>query len=179
MRVLHLGRPEWNEGDVLSTEHWSQSHYWEARRNGTFAKPLPDLGPLSALFTSIGPFLEMAGKSSEVLKEYVFEDARRRLFDAKPSRWRCIFAVPAASSEDEAVNTLRAMNLLSGGKNLVLLELLGDRIHYGDSRLLNCNANYVVEIERFAQQYWAAEGTPDELLYEGPFRVERIVRRDV
>ncbi len=187
MKVLHLGRPEWTEGMVLSTDQWPCSAYWHARRVGTFQKVLPtDLGealakeifPDPVRLTVIAPLLQMVAKTApiaEILKEYVFEDARQRAFDAKPSRWRALFALPEECNEVEAAEILRRMSLLGARRPLVELELLDGRVHRGASALLNCNSGAPVEIEAMATRYWTGEGQIDEVLYEGAFRIGRIV----
>ncbi|MBX3231455.1 MAG: hypothetical protein KIT84_10955 [Labilithrix sp.] len=172
MKVLHLGWSVWNEGQQLSTarpeSRWS--YYWQGRRTGQM------------------PFAGTGKAAMDVLKEYVFEEVRRSDFKAAPSRQRCLFAFPPqVLREDEAVATLESMALVRSPtvqafwkkgvwKVLMELELAGGAVHIGDSKLLDCSHLTVEQIETEAGKYWRGEGNTDELLYEGPFRVTRMVK---
>ncbi|MEY8199250.1 MAG: DUF2441 domain-containing protein [Gammaproteobacteria bacterium] len=174
----------------LSTEHWDVSHYWKSKEDPN-SNPL-DISPVMqllelALSEVMSPdqsrsSIETIKKSmigykytSELLKEFTFEEVRKEFFPDRPSRKRCMFALPEGSD----IELFRAKFGLTKQvrKNVVLIEPINgaSNVFVADALLLNCNTLPVEEIREKARAYWNGSGTMSlpEVLIEGEFQIIR------
>lgn len=119
--------------------------------------------------------------SSELLKEYIFEEIRTGEFPQVPSRMRCLFLFEAEQAED-AEGYMQEMGIELMGKSLIKVEPVESECvtHRTDAKLLDVNLSKQPEIAAAARKYW--QGTTDsvelpEVLLEGSFVIREIVRK--
>ena len=172
--------------------NWEVSNYWQCKLDGSFLndfepfKGLPErmLNVLNGLHEEereeIGRFLLHAKYSSELLKEYIFEEIRACEFPQVSSRMRCLFLFEAEQDEDAEVY-LQNMGFELRGKFLIKVEPVDGKsvTHRNDARLLDVNIGKQPEIAAVARKYW--QGTtlsvePPEVLLEGSFVIREIVQ---
>ncbi len=158
------------------TSSWEFSNYWTQRMDGTahrerVMKDGAEHQPVANLLKQNGVDLGSLLHHAECKKELAFEFVRAREFSAKPSRSRCIFLTTAE------VDPLRVLKRMGFEQYLTTRALLrieiaeSGKMHSGDSSFLNCNLLTTDRIFAKARSFWAGEGSPDEILYEGAFKV--------
>jgi hypothetical protein len=113
---------------------------------------------------------------SELLKEYIFEDIRRKEFVEKPSRQDCMFLFPLEVDINDFARNL-GYNL--NDRTIIEVETLNEeQIHFADLTLLNVNIHNHNEKEEAARLYWSGTNKRNletEILYRGQFRVTKII----
>lgn len=178
------------------------SCYWQSQLDGSdtrsfdplacfFQEPLDNIEPeaikvIKAVLEGLGMLeglrsLSLELKySSQLLKEYIFEDIRASEFSQLPSRKRCMFLVEAEEAED----CLRKMGFEGSslcGYSLIKVEpIKGDSItHRTDAKLLDINLARQPDIADRARKYWQGTSDPIELsevLLEGSFIIRKIIK---
>lgn len=169
------------------------SHYWQSQLDGSDTRSFDPLACFpQELLDNIRPkeveeflrFLSLELKySSQLLKEYIFEDIRASEFPQLPSRKRCMFLFEAEQTK-EAEGYLRKMNSersILCGRSLIKVEpIKGDSItHRTDAKLLDINLARQPDIADRARKYWQGTSDPIELsevLLEGSFIIRKIIK---
>lgn len=131
------------------------------------------------LFNSIKPILQHEKYASELLKEYIFEEVRERVFTSLPSRKRCMFLykpIPNFNYKEYAQN----MGFDISKYNLYEIELVDNnhKIHKAEMSLLNCNLSNHDELVKRAKKYWQGTekyGLDTEILFEGSFKINNVL----
>lgn len=187
--MLHL--TNWDllkidEKNIYATPN-DLSNYWKNKLKGDWVSPDFSLNFLDGLIKLIPDFEQFKqsliesfnhGKySSELLKEYIFEDVRCNSFPNLPSRKNCLFAFPEDSNIQEMRNRFDLSEKLY--PNIVRIE--GVEKEYNsvvvDANLLNCNMSKFDKITEFAFQYWSGEKINEplfEILFQGKFKVTKL-----
>ena len=166
------------------------SCYWQSQLDGSDTRSFDPLACFpQELLDNIRPkeveeFLRSLSLelkySSQLLKEYIFEDIRASEFPQLPSRKRCMFLVEAEEAED----CLRKMGFEGSslcGYSLIKVEpIKGDSItHRTDAKLLDINLARQPDIADRARKYWNGTSDPIELsevLLEGSFIIRKIIK---
>ena len=125
-------------------------------------------------------FLLHAKYSSELLKEYIFEEIRASEFPQVPSRMRCLFLFEAEHDKDAEVY-LQKMGYSLTERSLIKVEPVNGKsaTHRTDAKLLDVNLSKQPEVAAAARKYWQGTSDPVELpevLLEGSFVISEIVR---
>lgn len=122
--------------------------------------------------------VKLAKYSSELLKEYIFEEVRQNKFPDKPSRKNCIFCL----SENCDISDMREKYNLNEQLRPTVVKIEGIenefKILVCDSNLLNCNIYKFNEIESYAIKYWSGNVTSTpliEILFFGKFKIVEIL----
>ena len=172
--------------------NWEVSNYWKCKLDGSF---LIDFEPFRGLtkwmlnvlnglhkadLEEIRRFLLHAKYSSELLKEYIFEEIRTSEFPQVPSRMRCLFLFEAEHDKDAEVY-LQKMGYSLTGRSLIKVEPVDGKsaTHRTDAKLLDVNLSKQPEVAAAARKYWQGTSDPVELpevLLEGSFVISEIVR---
>ncbi|AND39635.1 DUF2441 domain-containing protein [Cytobacillus oceanisediminis] len=115
------------------------------------------------------------GIGLKMLREYVFEDIRSKLFPELPSRQTCLWVVPMKKAED----IIYWKTQLDVDRQFILLELTGKVFSTDESHLHIRPENFrnIKELEGKAKDYWGAEpgDSVEENLFEGKFKVLEIL----
>lgn len=169
------------------------SCYWQSQLNGSDTRSFDPLACFpQELLDNIRPkeveetlrFLSLELKySSQLLKEYIFEDIRASEFPRLPSRKRCMFLIDAEQAEG-AEDCLRKMNFegsIPCGRSLIKVEpIKGESItHRTDAKLLDINLARQSDIADRARKYWSGTSDPIELsevLLEGSYIIRKIIK---
>ena len=169
---------------------WEVSNYWQGRLDGSFLvdddpfkiMPREMLNVLKALQLeeALRPLLLHLQYSSQLLKEYIFEEVRASEFPQVPSRKRCMFLFEAEQDED-AEAYLQKMGFELKGKSLIKVEPIEDNsvTHRTDAKLLDVNLSKQPEIATAARKYWHGTNQPAELpevLLEGLFIIREVIK---
>lgn len=139
------------------------SNYWEAQIRAEEKKELGGGIPPERLM--------------QLRNECIFDAVRRKYYDDKPSRMRCIFLFDEDLSYQKYAKNIKMHTY----ENLNLLEVEVVDPHYllrTDMRFLNRKTQVFNEIVDIAHAYW--KGTEDihintEVLYEGYYRILKFV----
>jgi Protein of unknown function (DUF2441) len=165
---------------VVDTGAWPESTYWGTKVGSRDwcrlpAQPDGSVRVGNVLFSPSHEMVELLRQlkyTSELLKEYVFEEVRQREFRELPSRRRCMYFLDASNDPDEyaAKNGMTNRPLLYG------VEVLRGRLHRGKLAALNCNVRLHGEVIEHARRFWThADPAPDtEVLFEGICRLRRL-----
>jgi len=171
-----------------------QSNYWRSIREGAF---VTDFKPPETLMLVVNgssklriqvpditrpldQVLQDGKYTTQVLKEYVFEEVRRTEFPEKPSRKRCMFLF------DLDLDPLAYASRFGwDAEKMALLEVeIGrerGRLHRGHLSALNVSTHRVPAYEDAARAFWGQEPAPgdedSEILYEGAIRITRVLRQ--
>ena len=120
--------------------------------------------------------------SSQLLKEYIFEDIRASEFPNLPSRKRCMFLFDGKQDKEEAKVLSAKMFGASylSGRSLINIEVVNGKsiIHRTDATLLDVNVRKQPEIVEAARKYWT--GTNEsierhEVILEGSYIICEII----
>jgi hypothetical protein len=165
-------------GKVLTAE-WEVSNYWKQKLTKGWVLPfkLPDNVVVNG--TKLSDFSDVLnhGKyTSELLKEYVFEEIRSTEYPSKPNRRRCLFAFSTAHDPDEYAKRL---GFERARYRLIEIRALDDaRTHCGDMVHLNTNLSDYTGLAEAARRYWGGadeRSATSELLLEGKFELIRLL----
>lgn len=182
--MLHISREShWKIGDIIFAGE-DENQFWKICKNFS---PLIEVGkqkiPLFEMFDRYQSFdvtenninllyHHLKRISREVafyIREQVFEDVRKKMFDSLPSRQKCIWL-----TDSENLDYWKTMS--EQKKFLLTLELNGD-IFCGDDQWLTADTLSSVEYEKRALHYWNGEygNTPrKEYLFYGQAIVKDI-----
>jgi hypothetical protein len=182
---------------TYDTVSWDYSYYWKTRLEGLQIKEknvkdhldklfsiLPDNLVLSNDTTlkeyfieNFNPVFSQLAYSSELLKEYIFEEIRQEEFSELPSRKRCMFLFDCNVDYKEYASM---MNFDLTKYNLLEIEVIDDdsKIFSGDISLLDCNSEAHRKITENARKYWTGidrNNVKAEVLFEGYFKINNII----
>lgn len=195
MSQVYFHFTTWQMNSNLVGQHcqtsWNVSNYWRSKLDGSFlidfepfkgfpARILDVLNGLQEEGDEIRMLLSHEMYSSELLKEYIFEEIRACEFPQVPSRKRCMFLFEAEQDQDAVIYSQK-MGIKLTGKSLIKVEPVDSECvtHRTDAKLLDVNLSKQPEIAAAARKYW--HGTTDsvelpEVLLEGSFVIRDIVR---
>jgi hypothetical protein len=110
--------------------------------------------------------------TSEVLKEYVFDEVRAVEFPRLPSRRRCMFLLDEVHDPEAYAAAIG----FADHAHLYRVEVISGRLHRGDLAELRCNMQLQGEIAEHARRYWRGVpvGLSAEVLFEGICRGIKI-----
>ena len=183
MRCFHF--TSWDIAEInLDKSHyteWDKSYYWRQKLKGHWLKSIDD--KLRRMFRNILDKEDVVqlGKhykySTELLKEYIFEEVRANFYPNIPSRKKCMFLF---DPEINISKYVALMNFNIEKYNLVEIETAEEnsKILRVNMDLLNCNLKYYDEIIAIAHEYWkgASEiSLNTEILFEGEFKILQIL----
>lgn len=170
---------------------WNASNYWRCKLDGSFLidfdpfRGLPErvlnvLNDVQETGDEIRKLLSHGKYSSELLKEYIFEEIRADEFPQVPSRGRCMFLFEAEQDQDAEIY-LQKMGYSLTGRTLIKVEPVDGKCvtHRTDAKLLDVNLGKQPEIAAAARRYWRGTTDPVELpevLLEGSFVIREVVR---
>ena len=185
MNFYHLTQWDLSQAEIntemYTTTNWKLSNYWKVHLTKKYITNDYFLESLKKFLDNIPQLKEFLihGKySSELLKEYIFENVRFERFSDLPSRKNCMFLFDKSVDPIEYSKTLN-FNI----KNYSLIEIQIDetksKYHFADMKLLDCNSFLHDDIVNNAIQYW--EGTDEsncfhEVLFEGFFTIKDIIK---
>lgn len=204
MKAHHVSN--WNTSELefgvttyRTDEMWDTTHYWTRHVAGSFVNQM-NLGQrmdelrkiltgcdrcgrsYDMLFEEFEKMSWRAKYSSEILKEYVFEDVRQDHYSALPSRRSCMFLFERTVDAAHALETLGRRKKLDDYSVLeIKLDHEEGRIHCADMTLLDCNDNLVEDYEEEAHRYWSGHHSDSgfvEILYEGPFQILGVLESE-
>jgi len=187
MEFLHFAM--WDLSKININEQyctdWELSHYWRGKLKGDWASLKEDtLSKLPNIVINEIPLRELSKRliySSELLKEYIFEEVRVNKYTELPSRKRCMFLF---DSQIDYKDYAKVLNFSLEKYNLIEIEAVKDmsKLLRVDMSLLNCNTNLYDEIVSKAEEYWSGADKIDlntEILFEGKFKIKRVILQNV
>ena len=172
----------WN----LSDEHigkvinvaWDASNYWQHKMTRGWVPQLanlPDNITVNGIpMSSLNELLNHMKYTSELLKEYIFDEIRSNEYPSKPSRRKCMFAFSTVHDPDGYAKRLGFDRTRYRLMTLRVLE--GTKLHFGDMVHLNTNLSDHKGIVEAARRYWAgadANLPTAEAVIEGPLEIVR------
>lgn len=165
-------------GKIL-TVSWDVSNYWKQKQTRGWVPKmaiLPDNVSVNGMaLSSLNELLDHMKYTSELLKEYIFEEVRTNTYMSKPSRRKCMFAFSTQQDPDEYAKRLGFDRKLYRLMTLHVLE--ETKLHFGDMLHLNTNLSDHQGMVEAAQRYWAGadENLPTaEALVEGQVEIVRF-----
>ncbi|MHA1942226.1 MAG: DUF2441 domain-containing protein [Candidatus Hodarchaeales archaeon] len=116
--------------------------------------------------------------TSELLKEYIFEEVRINSFPRLPSRKRCIFLF---DKELDIVSYANRLEFDMSNYSLLEIEAVEPigKIFRANMQLLDVNSGDYGDFKKNAEEYWACCSQIDinsEVLFEGNYRIKEIVK---
>jgi hypothetical protein len=160
---------------IINTS-WDISNYWKNKLTRGWVPHLVNL-PANILvnglpLSDLNELLNHMKYTSELLKEYIFEEIRATEYTAKPSRRNCLFAFSTALDPDLYA---KQMGFDRARYRLITFRVLeSTRLHYGDMVHLNTNLSDYSGMVDAARNYWtgANENTPSaEVLVAGQLQI--------
>lgn len=201
MKYLHFSS-NWKSNSVkkdrIFNTNWESSLYWQSRLEGEQIKAkeeeikrqqynlmndnlsnikIKGKEAKELIIEEIMPILKDYKYSTELLKEYIFEEIRQKEFSGCPSRKKCMFCF------DKNIDYKKYANQLGfdlNNYNLFEIEILEEKstVHTGNMDLLNCNSQKYNEIATQARTYWKGyerNNLNSEIIFEGCFKVTDVI----
>ena len=127
-------------GKILDVS-WATSNYWKQKLTKGWVPsiaPLPNNVVVNGVdLSQLNELLSHMKYTSELLKEYVFDEIRSNEYPLKPSRRKCMFTFSATHNPDEYAKHL---GFDRTRYQLLTLRVLPEtRLHSGDMGYLNTN----------------------------------------
>ncbi len=190
MKFLHFTNWDASKIDINKEyyTYWEVSKYWRQKLEGNWVNlsdgvlyELPNIVIDGINLRELSKYLKHLIYTSELLKEYIFEEVRVNKFSGLPSRKRCMFLF---DPEIDYKEYAKVLEFSLQKYNLIEIEVseVKSKLSRADMSLLNCNPSLYDEIVSKAEEYWKGTGKTGlntEILFEGEFKIKRIILQNL